>query len=272
MDISDEEETPTQRQEEDDETGEMNSASKIKTTKAPIDFGSDSDSDENIEDDVKNKKNESRGKGEMSMSQRLKENWSSEEESDDEVRSKKKQDLKSKIGIEDNEVSRKRKVEKGGAIEDKILHENYNSRRRVRYQENDELTQLDDHNAEEHKNEYIRNNAEEHKNEYIRNNAEEHKGEYIRSEKTRGGKLISNHGRNSTLAENQENDTDDEIFTDSASPHGIKGPGSTIRNKDEVNDINYVNVNENENNSEIVSKMSFYNRNRMINDSDEDED
>ena len=259
MDISDEEETLTQRQEENEETSEMNPASKMKTTKAPIDFGSDSDSDENKEEDVNNKKNENRKKGEKSVSQRLKENWNSEEENDNEVEHKKKQDLKSKIGIKNNDISRKRKVEKGGAIEDKIFHENLNSRRRVRYQENDELTQLDD-----------QHNAEEHKSRYIRNNAEEHKGEYIRSEKTRGGKLFGKHGRNSTLAENQENDTDDEVFTDSASPHGIKGPGSTIRKNDEVYNIKNVNGNEKENNSEIVSKMSFYNRNRMINDSDED--
>ena len=79
MDISDEEETQTQRQEES-EIGENNTM--VQSTIAPIDFGSDSDTEENTGDDKnerkKSKNNESEGHGAMSVSQRLRENWDSE--------------------------------------------------------------------------------------------------------------------------------------------------------------------------------------------------
>ena len=52
MDISDEEEMQTQRQEEN-EIEENNTAPKVQSTIAPIDFGSDSDMEENTGDDKK---------------------------------------------------------------------------------------------------------------------------------------------------------------------------------------------------------------------------
>ena len=268
MDISDEEETQTQRQEEN-ETEENNTAPMVQSTIAPIDFGSDSDMEENTGDD----KNE-RKKSAMSVSQRLRENWDSDEESENEVENQEKKELKNRKGIKNSEINRKRKVEKRSGVEDSVSYENNNSRRKVRYEGNDELTQLDIRDAEEHKSEYIRNGAEEHKDEYIRNGAEEHKDQYIQSQKnttkyqTKRGKLLGKSGRNTGALENQDDDTDDEIFNDSASPLGIKGPGSARRSDEESNDDN--NGAGNESDSRIVSKMPSNNRSRMINDSDED--
>ena len=289
MDISDEEEMQTQRQEEN-EIGENNTAPMVQSTIAPIDFGSDSDMEENTGDDKnerkKSKKNESEGKGAMSVSQRLRENWDSDDESENEVENEEKKELKKRKAMKISEINRKRKVEKRSGVEDSVSYENNNSRRKVRYEGNDELTQLDIRDAEEHKSEYIRNGAEEHKSEYIRNGAEEHKDQYIRngaeehkdqyiqSQKnttkyqTKRGKLLGKSGRNTSALENQDDDTDDEIFNDSASPHGIKGPGSARRNDEDSNDDN--NGAGNDSDSRIVSKMPSNNRSRMINDSDED--
>ena len=265
MDISDEEETQTQRQEEN-EIGENNTAPKVQSTIAPIDFGSDSDMEENTGDDKnerkKSKKNESEGNSAMSVSQRQRENWDSDEESENEVENEEKKELKNRKGMKNSEINRKRKVEKRSGVEDSVSYENNNSRRKVRYEGNDESTQLDIRDAEEHKSEYIRNGAEEHKDQYIQSQKNTTKYQ------TKRGKLLGKSGRNTSALENQDDDTDDEIFNDSASPHGIKGPGSARRNGEESNDDN--NGAGNESDSRIASKMPSNNRSRMINDSDED--
>ena len=253
MDISDEEEMQTQRQEEN-EIGENNTASMVQSTIAPIDFGSDNDMEENTGDDKnerkKSKKNESEGNSAMSVSQRLRENWDSDEESENEVENEEKKELKNRKGMKNSEINRKRKVEKRSGVEDSVSYENDNSRRKVRYEGNDESTQLDIRDAEEHKDQYIQ--------------SQKNTTKY----QTKRGKLLGKSGRNTSALENQDDDTDDEIFNDSASPHGIKGPGSARRNDEESNDDN--NGAGNESDSRIVSKMPSNNRSRMINDSDED--